>query len=363
MHFNKMKRWGAVILAGTMAFSLMGCGGNDKKEDTNSEATEAASTEAPAEETDDSEEFVDGDVDLPEDFGDMIYPLTSLMVEASAKGLPYYSEDSDEDEADSFWFSMAVLTSLMNDYVKDVTVDTDENFLYLSEETVDMYASAMYDAYAQGNLEFPELPEDDTYAVYDEEEEIYGFLSGGIGTMEAFITDCEADGNEYILTAELRDSDNDDIYGAYEIAITPTSYEGEENAFAYGVTSFEEVDPEETDDDDEDAPESTTEDFEGSTDEDYEGDTEEYEENTGDEYDSSEEERISEDEAMELAEENYGDDAEYTFEEIVTIGDYEYYNFSVEGDSVSSTNILVSTEGENVIGGVQNDDGSWSFDQ
>ena len=27
MHFNKMKRWGAVALAGTMAFSLIGCGG------------------------------------------------------------------------------------------------------------------------------------------------------------------------------------------------------------------------------------------------------------------------------------------------------------------------------------------------
>ena len=119
MHFNKMKRWGAVLLAGTMAFSLVGCGGDDKESSSNSEATEAASTEDLAEETDDSEEYVDGDVELPEDFGDMIYPLTSLMVEASAKGFPYYSEDSDADEADSFWFSMAVLTSLMNDYVQD----------------------------------------------------------------------------------------------------------------------------------------------------------------------------------------------------------------------------------------------------
>ena len=91
---------------------------------------------------------------LPSDFGDMIYPLTSLMVEASAKGLPYYSEDSTEDEADSFWFSMAVLASLMNDYVKDFTVDTDENYLYLEEDTVNMYASTLYDAYAQGIWSF-----------------------------------------------------------------------------------------------------------------------------------------------------------------------------------------------------------------
>ena len=78
---------------------------------------------------------------------------------------------------------------------------------------------------------------------------------------------------------------------------------------------------------------------------------------------STEAEAISEDEALSLAQEYYGEDAEYTFKDIVTIGDYEYYNFSVEGDGVSSTDVLVSTDGENVLGGVQNDDGSWSFDQ
>ena len=189
MHLKNMKRWSAVALAGVMAVSLMGCGGNEK-EQTSPEPAEAT-TEAAVEDTgDDSEDFVDTGVTLPSDFGDMIYPLTSLMVEASAKGLPYYSEDSTEDEADSFWFSMAVLASLMNDYVKDFTVDTDENYLYLEEDTVNMYASTLYDAYAQGNLEFPELAEDDTYAVYNEDDNTYGFLSGGIGTMKAYITDC-----------------------------------------------------------------------------------------------------------------------------------------------------------------------------
>ena len=41
----------------------------------------------------------------------------------------------------------------------------------------------------------------------------------------------------------------------------------------------------------------------------------------------------------------------------------EYYDFSVSGDNVSSTDVLVSVDGQDVIGGTQNDDGSWSFDQ
>ena len=43
--------------------------------------------------------------------------------------------------------------------------------------------------------------------------------------------------------------------------------------------------------------------------------------------------------------------------------DKEYYDFSVSGDNVSSTDVLVSVDGQDVIGGTQNDDGSWSFDQ
>ncbi len=364
MHFNKMKRLGTVMLAGTMAFSLMGCGSRNSDEQDNVESTEASTADTTEETDADSEDYVDGNVTLPSDFGDMIYPLTALMVESYSKELPYYSEDSTEDEADSFWFSMAVLTSLMNDYVKDVTVDVDEDYLYLEEETVNMYASALYDAYAQGYLEFPELPEDDTYAVYNEEDGTYGFLSGSIGSLEAYITDCQAEGDEYVLRTELRDADSgDEVCGTYEITIVPTSYEGEENAFDYAVSAFEEAS-----DSGVDFSERDTEEFEESTgDEATSDETDETDETTEEDGTSSstetDEDAISRDDALELAQEYYGDDAEYSFKEIVTIGDYEYYDFSVEGDSVSSTDVLVSTDGENVLGGVQNDDGTWSFDQ
>ena len=47
---------------------------------------------------------------------------------------------------------------------------------------------------------------------------------------------------------------------------------------------------------------------------------------------ADDEPEISEDEALSLAEEYYGEDAEYTFEDIITVGDYEYYNFAVDGE-------------------------------
>ena len=63
------------------------------------------------------------------------------------------------------------------------------------------------------------------------------------------------------------------------------------------------------------------------------------------------------------AKDYYGSDAEYSYKKKVTVGDKEYYDFSVKGDDISSTDVLVSVDGQDVIGGTQNDDGSWSFDQ
>ena len=73
--------------------------------------------------------------------------------------------------------------------------------------------------------------------------------------------------------------------------------------------------------------------------------------------------QISQDDALSQAKDYYGEDAEYSYKKQVTVGDKEYYDFSVSGDNVSSTDVLVSVDGQDVIGGTQNDDGSWSFDQ
>ena len=84
---------------------------------------------------------------------------------------------------------------------------------------------------------------------------------------------------------------------------------------------------------------------------------------TTEETSSATEENISQDDALELAQDYYGSDAEYSYKGTITVGDYEYYDFSVEGEDISSTDVLVSVSGQDVIGGVKNDDGSWSFDQ
>lgn len=365
MHFNKMKRWTAFALSGVMAFSMAGCGKEEeqKGKTAKEETTTEESTQKKVQE--DAPDYVDGKVSLPDDFENMIYPLEALMVEAASKGYSYYSEESDGDEADSFWFSMAVLTSLMNDYVRDVTVDTDDDYLYVSEDTAVLYASVLYDAIAQGNLEFPELQDDDTYATYRDEDECYGFRAGDIGTMEGHITGCEEDGNDYILTAELRDADTHDVYGEYKITLTSNSYDGEEdNPFAYAVSEFEVLEGDTW----EEAPEATTEEEEEDTEEDTEEMVESTESTekvtaTSEEDDETKANTISQSEALKLAKEYYGEDAEYAYKDMVTVGDYEYYNFSVEGEDVSSTDVLVSTNGQDVIGGIQNDDGSWSFDQ
>lgn len=358
MYFNKLKRAAAIILAGTMVVSMAGCGKKDKESQKNNDQEEMT-TESQSSSTakQDNPDYAEDDVELPEDFGNMIYPIEALMVESLSKELPYYTDESEEGEEDSFWFSMAVLSSLTDAYVKDYSVDSDDQYRYFEEETVNMYAASMYDAYAKGNLEFPELSEDDTYATYDEEKETYGFIKGDVGTLEPYITLCDKDGDDYILMTELRD-DTGTVQGTYQVVIGNSSYEGEENAFAYSVKDFQIMEKHDDFEEDTEEMEENTE----MTEEEVET-TEVTSDNTDDGDSDAEIESISQDDALEMAQEYYGSDAEYSYQGTVTVGDYEYYDFSVEGEDISSTDVLVSTSGNDVIGGVKNDDGSWSFDQ
>jgi hypothetical protein len=70
---------------------------------------------------------------------------------------------------------------------------------------------------------------------------------------------------------------------------------------------------------------------------------------------------------MEIAktyyEENYGGEAEFEYNDIETIGDVEYYDIAVNGDTAAPMDILVSLSGEIVMGGTRNSDGSWTLDQ
>lgn len=369
MHLNHLKRTTVLLLSFVLICSLSACQklSGDKTDEKTTESTQAKQS---------NPDYVKEDVVLPENFGNMIYPIEALMVEEHSKGLPYYTDNSSEEETSSFWFSMAVLTSQMNHYVKDVAVETDDRYIYIDEETTNMYASALYDAFGRGDVEFPDRGADNPYAAYDTDKGLYGFRQGTIGDLEPYVTDCQSRGEEYVLTVHLKNKGSVEILSSYEITIVPTAYESEDNAFNYSVKDFGKLENSEfTDSSGEDTSdeEMSTEETEITTDteEKTSGEADNTGDNTSaststeedDSTDSGDSSAISTDDALDMAKDYYGDDAEYSYKETVTIGDYEYYDFSVEGDGITATDVLVSVDGQNVVGGVKNNDGSWSFDQ
>ena len=164
------------------------------------------------------------------------------------------------------------------------------------------------------------------------------------------------------ITSQLRDKDTDEVKGTYEVTITASSFDGDDNCFAYSATAIRQIG--ETDSENQST---SSESEEASTDSTSEnGDSTDANSSTDstDATDSTDStEGISQDDALSQAKDYYGEDAEYSYKKQVTVGDKEYYDFSVSGDNVSSTDVLVSVDGQDVIGGTQNDDGSWSFDQ
>lgn len=345
MSKRTMKK-GLVLFLVLMLAVLSAACGNSKKD--KAEGTTEVKQSNP--------DYVKKGVTLPKDFGNMIYPMESVLVQNYAKGLHYYSEEYADDEADSFWFTMAVLTSQMNHYVKDVAVKTDDHFIYIDDDTVNMYASGLYDEFGKGNMEFPDIGEDNPYAAYDDEKEIYGFREGTIGDLEPYISECKKKGDGYVFTMHLKNKESGKVVRSGQITIVPTSYESEDNAFAYSVQSFKklsakdlkkasEKDKSKKKDSDEDAKEETTE------------------EKDDDDQDDSGSSKVSKDKALKLAKEYFGEDAQYKYKKTVTIGDEDYYDFSVKGDGISSSDVLVSVSGEIVMGGNRNNDGTWSFDQ
>lgn len=378
MTTNKRKirsKWLAVLLAAILVFALGGCssskdsGNNSNSGSAGSKVASETATEAATEDTasQTEESYAAPDVVLPDNFDNMIYPIEALMVEEYSKGQGYYPESG---EADSFWYSMAVLTSLMeNESAYGDGIEKD-SYYYLQENTTDMYASVLYYQYAKGGMEFPEIPDDDQYVTYDDEQGMYGFVKGDVGSLTPYITEVL----DNTITAQLRDSETGEVKATYEIELQDTLFEGDDNHFAYTVSSVQEK----TDDSSVDFGEKSTENTSetGTTQNDSQtgttASTEDStaqenatEDNSGDttEKQNTESSGISQSDALGLAKDYYGDDADYSYKETVTVGDKDYYDFSVKGEDISSTDVLVSTDGEDVIGGTKNNDGSWSFDQ
>ena len=364
---NKLKRFAAVTLAGMMVVGVTACSTSKsaaKKDTAKPEQVTEATTESKQNTTAD---YVASDVVLPENFDNMIYPIEALMVQKLSKGYEYYTDNTSDEESDSFWFSMAVLTSLMETQSAYGDGTESDSFYYLKENTSNMYASVLYNEYGKGNMEFPEIPDGDKYVTYDDSKEEYGFLKGDVGSLVPYITDCTKDGSDYTITAELRNTETDEVKGTYELGITETSFDGDDNCFAYSVTSIKEKESASSDSSTEESTTATSETTESTDKSDTEATSEESTTESSTTTDNtssnSSSEGISQDDALQQAKDYYGSDAEYSYKDTVTVGDKEYYDFSVKGDNVSSTDVLVSLDGQDVIGGTINDDGSWSFDQ
>ena len=189
MFKNKLKRLCAVTLAGMMVMSVSACSTSksaEKNSVSKAEQASEATTEAAKDDT--TADYVASGVELPDNFENMIYPIEALMLQNYSKGYPYYANGASEEKSDSFWFSMAALTSLMENesaYGDGIEMDS---YYYLKENTSNMYASALYNAYGMGNMEFPEIPDGDKYATYDDGKQMYGFLKGEVSSLVPYIT-------------------------------------------------------------------------------------------------------------------------------------------------------------------------------
>lgn len=368
MFKNKLKRVCAVALAGMMVVSVSACSTSKSAEKNSVSKTEQAAEATTEAANDTTADYVASGVELPDHFENMIYPIEALMLQNYSKGYPYYANGASEEKSDSFWFSMAALTSLMENesaYGDGIEMDS---YYYLKENTSNMYASALYNAYGMGNMEFPEIPDGDKYATYDDDKQMYGFVKGDVNGLTPYITNCVKDGSDYIITSQLRDKTTEEVKGTYEVTITASSFDGDDNCFAYSATAIRQIgetdsENQSTSSESEEASTQSTEN--GEADSTTESTSENGESTDATDSTSSTEstDGISQDDALSQAKDYYGEDAEYSYKKKVTVGDKEYYDFSVSGDNVSSTDVLVSVDGQDVIGGTQNDDGSWSFDQ
>lgn len=339
MSSRHLKRVAVICLAAVLIVTFAGCGLHSKKGDAEN-TTEVKQS---------NPEYVQEGVVLPKNFGNMIYPMEAILMGYYSKDLPYYTNDTPDDEADAFWFPMAVLTSQMNHFVKDVAVKKDKRHIFISEDTMNMYVASMFDAFGKGDMEFPPLDDDDIFAVYDEKEEIYGFVEGQIEEVEPFITECKKSGKGYELNLQLKNKNSAKIVASSDITIVPTSLDVEDNVFAYSIKKFTPVDPDEMTD------------FSEKDTSDKKEDKDSDEEDTEDEESGP----ISEDKALEMAKDYIGEDYDCSFKEMITIGEDDVYDFEIEGDGTIYTDVLVWANGRNVVAAYPNKDeeGTWTFDQ
>ena len=324
------------------------------------------------------------EVDLPEEVRTMVYPIWALLVTASKDHLLYYGypDNAKDDNADAFYEPMSILASLIEE--KTDLGDgqkTEDGSFKVSEEAFARYATALFNSFGTQEIEAPELPEDDSYAIMNDEDLYpYIFTEADLTGYEAVVIACTKDESNdgYELTAELRDSSNNTVLYEATLRMIPSSFEGNEEmeVFSYSISDItDEIDyklekePEKQEEDSSGIEENGTEaesldSGEGSekTEEDAadEG-TEDLLENP-DLTTSDPSGEIDREEADARAREYSGQkDPSYQGKE--NLEGQEYYNYTYSDEEGGSHNVLVPTDGSDPIGGKENDDGTWSFDQ
>ncbi len=360
-----LRKSGAILAVGLLIFAA-GCG---KKTADVSGTAETTQSEKEVQVEDRGDKHSGKDVDLPKNFDNVIYVLEALTVADYVQGYNYYTDGDDNKEA--FWFPMAVLSSLIceKEYGEN---NYDDGKYYCSKDMINTLASGLYEQYALGKMKIPSVDENSQVVVFDEESEKYGLLSGNIGDLSIEITSCDSKKDEYVISADLVNLEENLKLAAYQIELHPLK---SNRLFEYAVADCKRSEGEDVSVSMDSTEASTAEgpsaeaDFDEVdgieiTDDTTENDFDEYEEGQDEvidnDYDSQD---IDRDQALELAKAYMGDDASYIYKQMVTIGDYEYFDFSVSGEGISSTDILVCINGNDVVGAIQNEDGSWTFDQ
>ncbi len=357
----KLKRAGAVLLAGMMAVSMTACGGDD------SDSAESTTGAVVGNETDSVEEGVS----VPDNFENMLYAMKALAMENYYQGYPYYVQFADGSSRDSFWYSCALTSKLLNE-------DEDEGTISVDDETMNQIVSGLYASYQKGDLEFPEIRDGIAYAKYSDDGTGYVFSNSasdyvaGESSLDQFsltVTSCEATEDGYTLEADLEDTDVGDNLGTYVFTMEETQYSGgNSNPFAYSISSMYDANDasavtEETSDATEAGGDIESTDESADTTETSES-VDSSEETEGDDAAQSDGSgTVTQDEALSMAQETYGNENTYTYQGVVYIDAYPYYSFTVESESLSISYVLVSESGTDVVGANKNSDGTWSFDQ
>ncbi|GEM_PF-1249739 len=374
------RKGGVILTAGFLAVTACSCsnaGDSISSNEASTQIEEEVQTEGIQIDEELSAYVADG-VILPEDFNFMIYPVEALMVGSYTQGLPYYNV---EDQAKSFWFPMAVLSSLLEEHGV-MGKSLNDNYCLYSEEEIDSFAAALYSNFASGKMMMPDTADGEPYVVYHEESDQYAMLNGNIGDLGIRITDCRASDSGYMIETELLNLESGEEITEYQVSIVPQNKSAGDGLFAYSVSGLTEITDGVEDTKNEEAQlnsESSVlktdqgKDLTAAADKgkkekqkessdtvDSKQEEAKSEEVIPDQTDS--EERIQEADAMNLARSFIGEEYTLTYKQMITLSDCEYYDFSLEGSEFGSTDVLVSVDGSDILTGVQNMDGSWTLD-